>query len=318
MPLESLYKSASGRSQKDCAFIGHRFDSDVGFRPGEIESWILTNNPDPNDAEGTKGVTSVQYGAARWYTALWRSPSGAVYVSDGDGEVHTNPGLASPDSHLLWKRHPLQASLFGIFGLDDENVWTWGQRRATTGVMFRWNRQQWSEMLAPDFEVVHVHGKSPDLLFAVGRSGGIAQWDGTAWRRWSCPVSENLNSVWVGSEDEIYATGDAGSLLEGSKHGWAKIAQGPGPGTPLLGVGKWMDQLWVAAGPFGLLRRIGHSDRLESIKDKLRASSFDTRSDLLITADDTIGGTPDGVAFKGVGRDSLLKIRQGKALLDIS
>jgi len=312
--METRYVSGSGSAHTDCCFIGYRFDLAVGFRPGEIESWVMRGKTLDNGAPGT----GVQYGAARWYTGLWRSRAGTVYVCDGDGEVHINPTLSAPDANLHWKRHPLQASLFGIFGLDEQNVWTWGQRKITTGVMFRWNGEQWSEIPAPDFDVAHVHGTSPNTIFAVGRSGGIAHWDGSSWRRWSCPVSESLNAVWVVSEDEIYATGDAGSLLEGSKHGWAKIAQGPGPGLPLRGVAKWKDHLWVGGGSFGLLRRAGKTEQLEVYKEKIRAIGFDARENLLVTADDVVWASIDGVGFKGTGRDVLLTQRAGKALLDVT
>ena len=313
MPIETQYVAASGTNYNACVYVGHRFDSDIGFRPREIESWVMRNLTNEGGS-----ATGSQYGAARWYTGIWQSPQQRVYVCDGDGEVHFNPSLSLPDANANWTRQPFHASLFGIFGLDDEHVWTWGQRQVTTGVMFFWNGGQWKEIPAPEFEVVHVHGTSPNLLFAVGRSGGIAQWDGTSWRRWSAPVAENLNSVFVVSEDEIYATGDGGSLLEGSKHGWAKIAQGPGPGSPLLGVAKWNDRLWIAAGPFGLLRRVGTTDQLEVYKEKILATSFDVRKNLVVTTPNNIWSPVDGDKFKGAGRDMLLNQRAGKRLLDVS
>jgi len=314
MAIETSYLSASGSSDIDCVFIGHRFDTDIGFRPGEIESWILTTEDDGSDAP----PCHVQYGAARWYTGVWRSPAKVTYVVDGDGEVHVNSNLWATDSHLKWTRHPLQASLFGVFGLDDQNVWVWGQRRVTTGVMFRWDGVSWNEVPAPTFEVVQVHGTTPNLLFAVGRNGGIAQWDGSVWRQWSCPVPDSLTSVYVVSEDEIYATGDAGALLEGSRHGWAKIASGPGPGTSLFGVAKWKDHLWVAGGPFGLLRRVGVTDKLEVVKDKVHAIGFDARVGLLATVPNRVVGSTDGNAFSSMGTDILLEQRAGKRLLDIT
>ena len=312
MPIETMYACASGTSYGDCAYIGYRFDSDRGFRAGEIESWVVRNE----FADDGEPGTTYQFGSARWYTGLWRSPSHMVYVCDSLGDVAINPRLEAPDSHVKWGEHSLDASLFGIFGTDDQHVWTWGQRR-NVPVMFFWNGGAWSEVPSPDFDVVRVHGTGPHLLFAVGRSGGIAQWDGSSWRRWACPVPESLTAVWVESEDEIYATADRGSLLEGSKHGWAKIAQGPGPGTALLGVTKWKGQLWVGAGPFGLLRRVDATERLEVIKENIRATGFDAREGLVITTDDIVAGTSDASAFFGCGDEVLLNGRDGHALLDV-
>ena len=96
------------------------------------------------------------------------------------------------------------------------------------------------------------------------------------------------------------------------------MADGPGPGTPLFGVTKWGGELWVAAGPFGLLRRKGRTDELEVVKDKVLANGFDSRKKLVICCFDKICGTEDGQKFRSLGAAALLEDRQDKELLDFA
>jgi hypothetical protein len=314
MSLVTVYHSASGPAYDNCCFLGQRFDSEQGYHPGDSECWVLQATPTP---DGDVSVTH-QYGTQRWLTGLWRSPRGVVYVSDSTGEMHLNPDLAADDSHQRWMRQKLKASLDGVWGLDDSNVFAWGGTFDDRFSVFRWDGRTWSEMPSPGFDVRAVHGLSPTLLCAVGRKGGIGLWDGNQWTRISAPLADDLVSVFVAGADEYYATSAGGALLEGSRSGWGKVAQGPGPGTPLFGVAKWHGELWVAAGVFGLLRRKGTSSELEVVKPNIRANGFDAREALVICSFDMVAGTVDGSDYDAIGVDSLADARSGKALLDFS
>lgn len=314
MPLTTLYYSASGLKYDDCTFLGQRFDADRGYHPGESECWVLRVTPAP-DADVVIGH---QYGTQRWFTGLWRAHSGRVFVCDGTGEVHVNPDLTAPDAHQRWVRQKLKASLDGVWGLDDSNVYVWGGTFDNRFLMFRWDGRSWTEMPSPSFDVRAVHGLSPASLCAVGVKGSIGLWDGGRWTRMSSPLADDLVSVFVAGQDELYATSAGGALLEGSRAGWGKVADGPGPGTPLFGVAKWRGELWVAAGAFGLLRRRGTSAQLEVVKDKLHANGLDARGSLVISCFDKIAGTVDGSDFESVAADYLLEARANKSLLDLT
>jgi hypothetical protein len=309
MEIEIANYSASGPASNNCYYLSQRYDAERGFKPFESESWVVTHHP----AGGDQTTIGARLGATGWLTRLWRSPSGAAFVSNAtDAQVFFHPDPAG-DRKSPFAITKLGAPLNGVWGLSDTFVLAWGATYEGTRHLYRYDGKQWKELPAPDFEVRALHGLAEDLLYAVGVGGGVARWDGHAWKRFPVPTDEVLNSVFVAGPDELYATGGAGTLLEGSAHGWGKIAQAPGPG-PLLGVAKWNKELWVAAGQFGLFKRVGTQNTLECIKPNLHATGLESGQQLLICCKDMIVSTADGQRFRGSGKDFLLQDRKGKEL----
>jgi hypothetical protein len=314
MEIETSYFSGSGSFFAGCCFIAQRYDRATGFKSGEGESWVF----DMRDGADGKSLFTNVAASDSWFTALWRSPAANVYVTDADlAEVHSAhipPGSAN----VTWRRTRLDSPLYGIWGLDDGCIFAWGSTFQKDYPLFRFGGGAWNRVGDPGFRIYSMHGTAPDLIYAVGDSGRIARFDGRGWQAFPSPTSELLTSVFVVGGDEIYACGRQGSLLEGSSTGWGKIAEGPGLPGPLLAVVKWQEQVWVGAGRFGLLRRVGLTDQLEVIKPNIPAEAFDARDDMLITCPDFLAGTKDGKAFKGAGKDIVKKRRETKALLDFS
>jgi len=313
MPLITLYQSASGPAYNAAYFLGLRFEEEEGFQPHDSEWWVMHTTP----VDG-KTKTSIQYGTSRWLTRIWRSPAGVAYVSDAEGEIHVNPDLRASDSHARWTRHSFPCPIMGLWGLDDQSVYAWGSTPKVGFHVFRWDGKVWHDLPSPGFDVLDVHGAAPDLVYAVGVAGAVARFDGRAWSRLASPVNENLVSVFVASGDEQYATGHRGSLLEGSASGWGKVAQGPSTDWPLHAAVKWQGELWIAAGPFGLLKRAGTTSRLDAVKPKLRATALEGGEALVVTGDDMIAGTRDGKDFKAAAQGVLLSMRASKPLIDFT
>ncbi|MCP3065266.1 hypothetical protein LXT21_41485 [Myxococcus sp. K38C18041901] len=308
--IATHYYSASGPMLDACAFLGQRYDEERGYKPLESECWVM-NIQVAGDEDST--VWS-QLGSTGWLTRLWRSPSGAVFVSSAtDSKVLYHPDVEG-DRSRKFESMKLGAPLNGVWGLDDDFVLAWGATFENTRHVFRYDGKKWKELPAPDFEVRAMHGLSPDLVYAVGVGGGVARWEGKAWKRFPTPTDEVLNSVFVADEDEIYATGGSGSLLEGSAHGWGRIAESPVPGMPLFGVAKWKKGLWVAAGQFGLFKRVGSQNKIECIKPNLWAVDLDARKNLLVSCRDRVSESADGKAFMSLGQEFLLESRAKKKL----
>ena len=317
MNLIGTYESASGPSIDDCAFLGLRYDQDEGFHPDESECWILcakraTSGPQPYDFRYQGGTIS-------WYTAIWRAPSGTVYISDMSGQLHTHPDLWAEDAREHWGEHQLGVPLSGLWGIDDRCVLAWGGTSQRGFKVFGWEGTRWTEMPSPRMDVRSMHGLAPDHVYAVGIGGRIARWDGSAWSDVASPTAEDLKSVFVASEDEVYAVGAGGSVLEGSSSGLDVIAVAPlaQVGMPLYAVAKWKGQLWIGGGPQGLFRRVGTTGELELFKPKVKATSFDVREQLVIAGDTHVVGSADGEKFTGIGRDVLTEARAGKRLGDL-
>ena len=309
MKLETAYYGASGPAFSDCYFLGQRYDSAAGYKPIEGECWVLGAQVNPKG-----GYTVSRYrGSTAWYTGLWRSATGRVFVCDGDGRIATNPDLLTDQGKGKWDETKLGHALFGIWGLDDANVFAWGARTNSHHI-YRFDGKSWAEIASPGFEIDSVHGLSPDFIYAVGHDGGIARFDGKAWQRFPSPVDEELTSVFVAGPDELYAVGAAGSVLEGSAHGWGKIGEGPGLPGPLQCVAKFKGELWIGAGRFGLARRKGTTSEMELVKPNVQAVSFDVRETMVIATKEVVFGTADGVTFKGTAKGWLLDSLSGEEL----
>lgn len=314
MEIETSYYRGSGTVSEAYCFLAQRYERDVGFKSGEAESWVMSLSKN----ELGKLSFKTLWASDSWFTDIWRSPAGITYVSDADlGEVSTAQ-LPTDASPVPWKRTKVGSPIYGLWGLDDSCVFAWGSAHKGGYPMFRHDGKGWNRIADPGFRIYGLHGTAPDLVYAVGDAGQIARFDGGGWQSFPSPTSELLTSVFVVGGDEIYACGRQGSLLEGSATGWGKIAEGPGLPGPLHAVAKWNDHLWVGAGKFGLLRRVGKTDKLESFKPKVLAEHFDVRKELVATCPTLIGFTLDGSDFNGGGVDMLRKLRSGKALRDFT
>jgi hypothetical protein len=260
-----------------------RFDEKYGFKPDAGESWIFQKE---------EKMTYALRGQLGWYTGLWRSPSGKCYVSTSHGEVLFNPDpkpRAAP-----WQSQRVPATLAGIWGLTDELIFTWGLR-GSSPIVLRFDGTAWKELPAPPGEIVGMHGISEKLVYAVGRDGLIARWDGKAWTKVVSPARGALSSVFVATDDEMYAVGPSRQLLQGSIRGWTEILEGPGP---MFGVVRWNDGVWVGAAEHGLLKLDGA--KLVSVKPNIKAEKLEARGDLLISSPLAIAETGNGAAFTGI------------------
>ncbi len=185
----------------------------------------------------------------------------------------------------------------GVWGLNDEHVYAWGMR-GKTDFMVRWDGKRWADMTSPQGGIVSIHGTRPDLLFAVGDGGLISRWDGTRWTDMAAPSDEPLRSVFVADDDEIWACGNRGGLLQGTQHGWTQVLT---HSAPLASVAVFADSLWVgASGEAGLCKL--DQTKLESIKPNLPSAKLESRGGpLLLSNTATVADTRDGVSFKGYG-----------------
>jgi len=180
-----------------------------------------------------------------------------------------------------------------MWGLDDSNVWVWGQRGGE-GVIHYFDGSQVTEMPCPG-KVLWMHGLAPDLLLAVGERGLVSRWDGSQWHTYPPVSNALLSSVYVVSPDEMYACGKGKEIWDGSVHGWSLRHRHE---APLGSIVKWHGRVWVAAGgDYGLSELI--EDRLESRKANVKSTRLDARRDLLISCPFAVIATSDGEIFEG-------------------
>ncbi len=301
---DMAYSCASGRHTR-YSFLAQRYQMDAGFRPGRGECWIAWVEPD--QASGLRYTFKWLYDG--WYTGLWRSSQDRVWVTDSQGAVFE---FARPEADF--KRHELPSTLFGIYGLSDLELFAWGERNSRPA-LFSCDGSAWTEMAAPPFAVDCMHGLSRDDLWVSGAGGGVARWDGAAWRPLATGTDERVVSIFVAGPDELYGCGTGGSVFAGSRTGWTRIGgiTDTDPGD-VQAVARWQGELWVACSRLGLWKRIGSSDQFDRYKPKLDAVSLDVRDGIVVACKHKVSSSADGAAFRSTAVEHLLKDRAGKPL----
>jgi len=298
MSLTAAYAKVSGTGLRSCATLVTRyFEEDGRFRPESGESWVCRNTPD--------GISETLYRHTGWLTGLWRSETGRLYVTDIRRKIlHWDPDKDD------WQTHSVPINPMGIWGLGDGSVYAWGMGDNKAPTVLRWNGRDWSALPPPSDLVWAMHGTSDDLVFAVGDNGMIDRWDGASWTSMPFHARKTLNRVFVVSEDEAYACGSDGELLQGSVYGWTRLVEIE---HAIMGVAKWKDDLWVGTtGPLGLCKW-SEEDGLVSIKENVKVLHLDARDDLVMVTGDLIVATADGENFSGLGTKWFMRATDHRA-----
>ena len=89
--------------------------------------------------------------------------------------------------------------------------------------------------------------------FAVGNSGTILFYDGSAWSVMTSGTSNNLRAVWGRSATDVYAGGWMGTLLHYDGTSWSPVDAGFGS-TPIYSIWGTASETFVG-GMYGKLAR---------------------------------------------------------------
>ncbi|MBX3130287.1 MAG: hypothetical protein KF718_26450 [Polyangiaceae bacterium] len=293
--VAGVFSGVSGTSMEDCVALAGRFEGELGYRPPNLETWVVRMSPGR--------IETMFWGQRKWLSGIWRGPSGRIYVSDMDKVLHHREPDPDASSTAAWTKHEAAGNMMGIRGIDDDYVMSWGLAEQSTPCVMLWEGSAWRRVGAPEFMIWDVHGSRRDLIFAVGDGGRIARWDGTRWTEMSTPATGTLNAVFCVDDDEVYACGRDRELLKGSSYGWTKVLDAE---VGLHGVAKWRGEVWVgAAMPIGLCKL--EDDGLVQVGPVL-ATNFDVRGTLLFTTSEHIAESPDGVGFMATPIDNFLEI----------
>lgn len=297
MDYDVVISQISGFSGTDACGIALRSEKGLPFKLEEGDSWALWSGP---------GQYKVLLGFGDWLTGCWYSPHKRCFFVSSQGyvTVFSDPESDKPGQ----EEQQLDAALFGVWGLSDDLVFAWGERGGQ-GVVFRGDGRVWQEMPAPPGLVIAMHGLRPDLLVAVGAQGLLARWDGRQWIPVELPAGLVLNAVWVVSEDEMFACGPSGILMEGSVHGWAQRLRSE---HRLFGVARFANDLWLGLGPDGLGRL--DQQRIEIVKPNIPSNMLDARNELVVTSRLGFVHSRDGKQFSLTAREVLGAVA-GKARL---
>lgn len=289
---EYEFVRSSGTAILGCAVLGHRRRSGVPLSGFEMESWVLRYVPEPENERRVR--VSTELCVTGRLTDLWQAPEGSVFVAGFDGTVRLARDFSIQDMDA-WQSFELDANLIGLWGLSESNVFVWGFTDGGTA-LFRFDGGRWSRFEAPD-GILAMHGTSEDLVVAVGTHGLAVRWDGRGWNRVPTGTSTELTRVHVVSSDELYAISSRGELFRGRLDGgWESL----GNAEPILDVGVFEGDVWLAGGEAGLLRLDRKTGSLVCLKPGIEAHAIEVRDQLLVTAPDFSGRLVGGLRFRGL------------------
>jgi len=120
----------------------------------------------------------------------------------------------------------------------------------------------WQEVPSGTTQVIQdLWGTGPSSLWAVGKSGTLLRWNGTAFSVVELPATAAkayLNAIWGSSAEDVWVVGKEGTILrfDGSK--WNEVPSGAREGLKKVwGIGK--DNVWVV-GENGVILRWNGND----------------------------------------------------------
>lgn len=192
------------------------YDIEVAIPITVTDTRRAWNTQTPPDAEGIRG--------------LWGSAASNVYAASHTGLLRWNGSAWAHVTDARWR------SLHDVWGSAAANVWAVGDR----GEMLRWNGTAWSlhrydgtsvaaqpltsfDVPARSYTLRGVWGSSASNVLAVGDSGVVLRYDGTAWTRMTTGTSVQLNDVWGTASNNVYAAASNGRLLRYNGTSWSFV-----------------------------------------------------------------------------------------------
>ncbi|MBL0938729.1 MAG: hypothetical protein IBJ03_07530 [Gemmatimonadaceae bacterium] len=154
--------------------------------------------------------------------SLWGTAANNVYATTSRGEIlrwnGTTWTVAATTSSSMWS----------VYGASANSVIATGEN----GVVMRWNGTAWTQLAAPTngtLAGVWLTGLADVYSVGTDASGAVGaafSYDGSTWRSMTTGSSRVLTSVWGPSVNDLYATGDVGTLLRYSGMTWSTISTG--------------------------------------------------------------------------------------------
>jgi len=173
-----------------------------------------------------------------------RKPSEKLIVVSGDGQVFTYVG-GQESGEKIRDAFDLRAC-----AAIDGYAYACGMNRE---VFRRGGEGKWTAMHAPaaegDDDVAGfeaIDGFGADDIYAAGWEGEVWHWQGSAWAQAPSPVNVVLSGVCCAGDGNVYACGQAGTLLRGRGQDW-EVLETEGLIDDFWDLRWFMDRLYVAS-----------------------------------------------------------------------
>lgn len=157
---------------------------------------------------------------------------GLCYLMGMNGVVHSCGRLGeelSPDSLAGSYREtvvsdvPYYGALFRIRFIG-EDVYACGQSSQVYVLRERgWEHFDNGILKRGGITLEDIDGTGPDDIYAVGWHGTTCHFDGKQWTTLDSPTNQHLSSICCVSRNEVYVSGNSGSLFRGHRNTWEFI-----------------------------------------------------------------------------------------------
>jgi photosystem II stability/assembly factor-like uncharacterized protein len=230
--------------------IGLETDESVGvllsaWGPSPSEIYAVGGNPDAgamlrfDGSEWTNETLPEGFPLANWVYGV--DGGQILWVSGNDGMV----ARRGVDGSWTTMDLGTLSDLWGIWGPADDDMYVVGGDIPGDGpVLAHFDGVDWTMLEIPMLDrqldaLFKVWGTGPDDVFAVGRTGVILHWDGSAWTQQLAGTASDLISLWGTGPDEVVAVGgrSAGIIARYDGSAWTSETIGMLPGLN----GVWLD-----------------------------------------------------------------------------
>jgi len=234
-----------------------------------------------------ENVSTTLYKQPVWFTNLWRSDDGRVFVCDGDGRMHH--GTDAGDS---WVVHDVsERALTAVWGFAADSVFAGG----SAGVIYQWEGVAWRAISDPlGNTLTGIAGYSPTDLYVCGEGALFLHYDGATWTPIELPTNRNLVGILPLAETDVLVSGSGGTLFRGADDTWADLSQ---PGPNLFEMTFWRDEIYIGGGGDGLFVFDGNA--LRNVKSTLPVYSLTSNVDYLVAPGDNEAARFDGAGWYG-------------------
>jgi hypothetical protein len=174
----------------------------------------------------TPAVTNTDQGNG----GIWGSSASDVYAANWVGVLHFDGTSWSAVSALQWH------GTLDVYGFSASDVYAvgpmgrilhfngtaWGNTRYDGDSIFAHPLNDW-DPLSRNIYLRGVWGSAGNDVFAVGDSGTVLHWNGSAWSKMTTGTTAELHRVWGTSGSNVYASGVGGTLLRYDGSSWSAV-----------------------------------------------------------------------------------------------
>lgn len=198
-----------------------------------------------------KSYQGIPGGPSRY--GLWGTSAANLYVLRHSGSI---PKGGEDDSYMI--RYDGSAWNKVEIGTSKPLSGIWGYDASNvfavgeSGTVVRYDGTAWSASQQGSVELRDVWGSSTTNVYAVGKAGTILRFNGSSWSTSTGPTGEDLQGIWGSSASNMFAVGSTGVILRYNGSAWSQMAR---PVTETL------EDIWGSASnnvfAVGSPRRVG-------------------------------------------------------------